>query len=64
MKVIIIKFDESVDITFLPKGTTVSVTDGTNTLNNGIVLTLIDILESEPILLPHSHSAEIGQPML
>lgn len=62
MKALTIRFEDSVDISQLPKGTPVTVSDGTIILN-GTVMILTDIEESEPALVPHNHpraTVEIG----
>lgn len=46
MKLLVIKYDDGVDTSILPKGTTVSVSDGgQNTLPNGVVMSSVDMLE-------------------
>ena len=57
MKLLTIRFEDSVDITQLPKGTPVNISDGTIVLN-GTIMILTDIEElPEADLVPHSHPA-------
>ncbi len=44
MKLLVIQFEDTVDISPLPKGTKVTVTDGTTTLP-GEVMASVDIVE-------------------
>ena len=61
MKLVTVQFNDSVDISVLAKGTTgISVTDGTNTLENGIIRILSDVSEPEPEIVQHTHPAAIG----
>ena len=55
MKLLTIRFEESVDITQLPKGTPVNISDGTIVLN-GTVMSLTDLEDPpEAELVPHIH---------
>ena len=56
MKTLTIRFEDSVDINQLPKGTPVSVSDGT-IIANGIVMILADI-EELPVQ-PHVHPTAV-----
>ena len=57
MKLLTIRFEETVNITQLPKGTPVNISDGTIVLN-GTVMILTDIEDPpEAELVPHSHPA-------
>ncbi len=48
MKVLIIKFDDPVNISVLPKGTVVTVSSGPISLLNGSVRVLCDVQDPEP----------------
>lgn len=54
MKLITVQFDESVNINSIPKGATVTVSDGTTTLT-GKVMALTDMADPEAVLVPHTH---------
>jgi len=55
MKLLTIRFEESVDINQLPKGTEVNISDGTIVLN-GTIMILTDIENPpEAELVPHRH---------
>ena len=55
MKLLTIRFEEATDITQLPKGTEVNISDGTIVLN-GTIMILTDIEElPDADLVPHIH---------
>lgn len=68
MKLVTVEFDDSVDISILPNGTSpVNISDGTNTLSEGKILALSDVLELESELETHTHplpSGESGPPIV
>ena len=46
MKLVTVQFDDSVDISVLPKGNTpITVSDGTVTLAGGTIMALSDVIE-------------------
>ena len=55
MKFIIVQCEETVDITVIPKGTAVTVADGTNTLNGEIAGSLDYVEPDPPPVVPHIH---------
>lgn len=61
MKLVIVEYPDSVNIQALPKGTIVTVTDGTTSLPNGSIMSLADVQDPEPA--PHTHAASIGPPV-
>lgn len=64
MRLLTIQFEDSVDVSSLPKGTTVTVSDGSNTVSDGTVLAVSDV--QDPEVLPHNHPANttIGLPII
>lgn len=62
MKLVIVQYDDTVDTSILPKGTVVSVSDGTNTLSNGKVYGIMDAMNPEPTVSPsHIHPLPAGE---
>lgn len=61
MKLVTIQYPDSVNIQTLPKGTLVTVTDGTTNLPNGVVMSHADVLDAE--VVDHSHTATISPPV-
>lgn len=60
MKALTIRFEDSVDINQLPKGTAVTVSHATILLN-GHVMILTDMEDPpEQELLPHTHGIEVN----
>lgn len=59
MKLITVQFADSVDTDVLAAGTTgISVSNGTATLSNGVVLAKSEVYEAaapNPVLVPHTH---------
>lgn len=48
MKLIVVKYDESVDISVIAKGSDVSITDGTTVLTDGKVFGKLDLVDEDP----------------
>lgn len=48
MKLVTVQYPDSVDINVLPKGTIVTVGDGTLSLPSGTVVSLADVQDPEP----------------
>jgi hypothetical protein len=59
MKLITVQYPDSVDIEVLPKGTVVTISDGTNNLSDGTVILLTDAQDAEPTV--HTHN--VGPPV-
>lgn len=59
MKLVVVEFQDAVDTTILGLGTTVSISDGTNNVQNGTVQARVDMVNPPPPeLIPHSHPAQ------
>lgn len=61
MKIVTIGFEDSIDISVLLKGTPVTVSDGTNTIE-GKLLALIDAYEKPTVLVLHTHTTGLPLP--
>jgi hypothetical protein len=58
VKVLIIKFEDSVDVSALPVGAKeITVSDGVNTIKSGVVIAKTDAINpDEPALVQHTHA--------
>ncbi len=57
MKIVILQFDDSVDVSALTMGATPTVTVGATNITGGSVLTVLQIPDTPvPTLIPHTHS--------
>ena len=63
MKLVIVQYPDSVNISTMIKGSVVSVSSETVTLANGTVMSLADVLDVTSTLVPHTHGATIGAPI-
>ena len=63
MRLLCIQFDDTVDPTLIPKGTTgITVGDGTNTVVEGKVVAWTDAINPEVVEHTHPASTAIGPP--
>jgi len=60
MRLLIISFNDGVDLSTLPSGTGVAVSDGITTVSGRVLMPAGPIEEPAPELVPHSHPADIG----
>jgi len=59
MKLIVVNFDDSVDVSSIPVGASVNIGSGTITLS-GLVMAITQMEEPpEQELIPHTHNASI-----
>lgn len=54
MKLIIVQFDDTVDVSELPVGTTVAISDGTNSVTGGIVLSTAKVKNNGTTIHEHT----------
>jgi len=69
MKLVTVQFEDSVDITVLPIGEPVSITNGTDSIDDGSIMSQTVMIEPE--LVDHTHgitlsgqTAEVGLPVI
>lgn len=59
MRIVAVQFPDGTDTTQLPIGKAgVTVSDGTNSVSGGLILSVVDVYEPPPILVPHTHDAQ------
>jgi len=59
MKLIVVQFDDAVDVSVIPKGSTVSINGNSTTLQGGVVRMLVDGLDAPPDLTAHIHPISV-----
>ena len=58
----VISFPDTANLASLAKGNTVSVSNGTDTVTDGVVIHLGDTLDPTPVVVQHSHP--VGPPVV
>jgi len=60
MKLITVRYEDTVDISAFSKGTVVTLSSGSAQAEGGVVLAVSDIVDVEPVLVPHTHGLTIN----
>ena len=68
MKFVLVQFEDEADLSVIPKGSTVAISNVATSVSvedDGIIMGLADVVESEPVLVPHGHAVTglAGEPI-